>query len=70
MKVIYDGLDIVVYFDYVSDEGCVFSFSGFDAHKTNCHRYADGFIQSLGLSGVFFVQSTIIGGKSKNFGRQ
>lgn len=54
MTLIYDGLDIAVYFDYLSDDGVVFSFSGFDAHKTQRHRYADGFIQSLGLSGVFF----------------
>ena len=54
-KVIYNGSDITVLFDYVSNNGVVFSFSGFGAYKTEKHAYADGFIQKLGLSAVFFL---------------
>lgn len=53
--VIYNGSDITVLFDYVSNDGVVFSFSGFGAYKTEKHAYADGFIQKLGLSAVFFL---------------
>lgn len=54
-SVIFDGDDISVLFDRHSPKGAVFSFSGYEALKTEKPRYGDGFVQKCGLSGVFFV---------------
>ncbi len=53
--VIFDSDDISVLFDKCAQNSVVFSFSGYEALKTDKPRYGDGFIQKCGHSGVFFV---------------
>lgn len=55
LKVIYDGNDIQVLMDVISDVGVVYSFSGFEAHLSEKPAYGNGFIQKIGFTGVFFI---------------
>lgn len=52
-RLIYKGQHIALYIDDVSTSNVIFTFSGHGANPKDL--YGDGFIQSLGFSGVFFV---------------
>ncbi|MGE6106159.1 alpha/beta hydrolase-fold protein [Aeromonas veronii] len=52
-RLIYKGQHIALYIDDVSTSDVIFTFSGHGANPKDL--YGDGFIQSLGFSGVFFV---------------
>ncbi|MDM5075561.1 hypothetical protein OB931_04055 [Aeromonas media] len=52
-RLLYKGQHIALYIDDVSTSDVIFTFSGHGANPKDL--YGDGFIQSLGFSGVFFV---------------